>query len=357
MGALKKRGTALLLAVLMILAAIGIGQLRKEQYLLPQDTGVPLDNSLDTGSVSRFLDDQAGLLSEGAEQTVRLYNANWDARYHSVVALVTVEHTTSGSLEEAAQAAGLDMGLGEGDAILYIDASQGSYYLFPGTEFSTLLTTQAMEDLDRRVLSGSAWEDGVLSFYQGMDELYQNAFGTGDMGTAGYTTSSKASVDWVSMTVVAVALVFVLACVADEYRYNEYRRRYYGVPNPPVLFRPILFWHGPRYGWYRRRWNAPPPPPPGGRGPGGFGGAGNHGPRGGGTFGGRPSGGSHGGFGGSRNERGSSFGGGSGFGGSRGGRGGSFGGSRGGRGGGFGGSRGGGFGGSRGGGGFGGGRR
>ena len=207
MGALKKRGTALLLAALMILAAIGIGQLRKEQYLLPQDTGVPLDNSLDTGSVSRFLDDQAGLLSEGAEQTVRLYNANWDARYHSVVALVTVEHTTSGSLEEAAQAAGLDMGLGEGDAILYIDASQGSYYLCPGTEFSTLLTTQAMEDLDRRVLSGSAWEDGVLSFYQGMDELYQNAFGTGDMGTAGYTTSSKASVDWVSMTVVAVVLI------------------------------------------------------------------------------------------------------------------------------------------------------
>ena len=80
-------------------------------------------------------------------------------------------------------------------------------------EFSTLLTTQAMEDLDRRVLSGSAWEDGVLSFYQGMDELYQNAFGTGDMGTAGYTTSSKASVDWVSMTVVAVVLIFVLASV------------------------------------------------------------------------------------------------------------------------------------------------
>ena len=44
MGALKKRGTALLLAALMILAAIGIGQLRKERYLLPQDTGVPLDS-------------------------------------------------------------------------------------------------------------------------------------------------------------------------------------------------------------------------------------------------------------------------------------------------------------------------
>lgn len=52
------------------------------------------------------------------------------------------------------------------------------------------------------------------------------------------------------------------ATLIDSARYTAYRQRYYGVVNPPYVFRPILFWHGPSYGWYRRRWRQPPPPPP-----------------------------------------------------------------------------------------------
>ena len=147
-----------------------------------------------------------------------------------------------------------------------------------------------------------------------------------------------------------VVIVLIVATIADQYRYNDYRRRYYGVPNPPVTFRPILFWHGPRWGWYRRRWYAPPPPPPrpprGGPGPGGgnFGGFGG-GPGRPGHFGGsrpnRPGGsGRPGGFGGAGGfQRGGGFGGNHGAGRSSG-RGGGFGGGR--SGGSFGGGRGGG---------------
>lgn len=31
----------------------------------------------------------------------------------------------------------------------------------------------------------------------------------------------------------------------DRRRYNTYRARYYGVIDPPVMFRPIFFWHRP----------------------------------------------------------------------------------------------------------------
>ena len=355
MNAMKKTWVAVLIAALCIAAAVGIGQLRRPSYEVNQglSSSQALDTSLSTSSMAKFLDDQAGMLSDTAEKSVLLYNANWDHRYNSVVALVTVE-SASGDLETAALNAALDMGLGEGDAILLIDGESNSYYLYPGNEFSTILTSSVQRDLDDRVLSGNSWEDGVLSFYEGMNQVYLNAFSTGnDMLTSGGGYPVRVGSSLVSMLVVAVVLVLVVCSVADQYRFNDYRRRYYGVPNPPVVFRPIFFWHGPRYGWYRRRWAPPPPRPPhGGPGPGGFGGdpggfggVGNRGPRGGGTFGGRPSGGSRGGFGGSRD--------GSGFGGSRGG---------GSRGGGFGGSRGGGFGSSRGGGGsrgggFGGGRR
>ena len=345
MNTIKKTWVAVLVAALCIAAAVGIGHFRRPSYEMNQglSSSQALDTSLSTSSVAKFLDDQAGLLSDTAEKSVLLYNANWDHRYNSVVALVTVE-SASGDLETAALNAALDLGLGEGDAILLIDGTSNGYYLYPGNEFSTILTSSVQRDLDDRVLSGNSWEDGVLSFYEGMNQVYLNAFSTGnDMLTSGGGYPVRVGSSMVTMLVMVVVLVLVACSVADQYRFNDYRRRYYGMPNPPVAFRPIFFWHGPRYGWYRRRW-APPPPHshydrhgPGGFGgdPSGFGGVGNRGPRGGGTFGGRPSGGSRGGFGGSRSSGG--------FGGSRGGS--------------FGGSRGGGFGGSRGGGGFGGGRR
>lgn len=355
MSGLKRTWAAVLVAVVLIAAAVGIGQLRKPSYLVNEGVSASqeLDTSLSTASVEKFLDDRAGLLSASARKSVLLYNANWDQRYNSVVALVTVEEV-QGDLEEAALNEAIDIGLGEGDAILLIDRATDSYYLYPGNDFSTILTNSVMGDLDSRVLSGNSWEDGVLSFYEGMNQVYLREFGTSNAGSAHHSSSSYGffGVNLLTVLVVTVVLLWTVATVVDQYRYDDYRRRYYGVPNPPVVFRPILFWHGPRFGWYRRRWAPPPTRPPypphhGGPGhgpgdfggnPGGFGGVGNRGPRGGGTFGGRPSGGPRGGFGGSRSG---------GFGGSRGG--------------GFGGSRGGGFGGSRGGGsrggGFGGGRR
>lgn len=350
----QKTWVAWLLTAVMIVTAVGIGALkgeRREPEPLPTGSA-GLDENLSTQSVQKFFWDDADILSSSTERQINLYNANWDFRYNSVVALVTTDST--GNLEEFAWDQGIDLGLGEGDAILAISARDEDWFVAPGDDFSTILTNRVVSDLED-ILSGDLNDKTVLAFYAALNQVYLDNFGLGNAepgGSYGYDDSGDTVVGVILLVFILIAIVAVINAI-DRSRYNTYRRQYYGVVNPPVMFRPIFFWHAPGSWWYRRHWHQPPPPPPprgpgggpgnrpgggfgggsgfGGGNSGGFGGRGNSGPRGGGTFGGRPSGGGRsGGFGGS-------FGGG--FGGS------SFGGSR---GGGFGGgSRGGGFGGRR----------
>ena len=61
-------------------------------------------------------------------------------------------------------------------------------------------------------------------------------------------------------------LLLVLVCVftwLDRMRYDRWNRRYGAMGVPPVVYRPILWWHRPGSAWYRMRRNPPPPPPPG----------------------------------------------------------------------------------------------
>lgn len=363
MNYLQKTWVAWLLTAVMVVGAIGIGQMkggRREAEPLPSGSAA-LDTSLPTSGYDKWIWDDAGILSPATERKIALYNANWDFRYSSVVAIVTTDST--GNLEEFAWLQGSDMGLGEGDAILAISTQDEDWFVAPGDNFSTILTNRVVSELED-VLSGDLNDKTVLAFYEALNQVYLDNFDLGNAGIGStpsqtYGNEGRRVVGLVMLLFLLIAIITVVNAI-DRMRYDTYRRRYYGVVNPPIMFRPIFFWHGPGTYWYRRHWHQPPPPPPRPpRGPGGrpgggygnsggfggsssgFGGAGNRGPRGGGTFGGRPSGGGRpGGFGGS-------FGGGS-FGGSRGG---SFGGSR---GGGFGGGRSGGFGGGSRGGGFGG---
>ena len=352
----QKTWFAWLLTAVMIAAAVGIG-LSKDYERVPEAPSpapsAGLDESLSTSGYDKYIWDGAGIMSASTERQICFYNANWDYRYNSVAALVTTD--SAGDLEEFAWDQGVDMGLGEGDAILAISARDEDWFVAPGDDFSTILTNRVVSELEG-ILSGELNDKTVLAFYEALNQVYLDNFGLGNAepgGSYGYNGSGDTMAGVVMLVIIVIAIILVVSAI-DRMRYNTYRQRYYGVVNPPVIFRPIFFWHAPGSLWYRRHWRQPPPPPPrpprgpGGNRPGGgfggssgfgggsssgFGGAGSRGPRGGGTFGGRPSGGGRsGGFGGSF--------GGSSFGGSRGG--GSFGGSR---GGGFGGGRSGGFGG------------
>ena len=255
MEMLKKRWVAVVILLLVIALSICIGHMKApvgaDQPAV--DQAQSLDTGLDTQSYTRFLYDKADLLSAQAEETICLYNANWDYRYNSVVAVVTVESTDGASLEDAAYDQGADMGLGEGDAVLLISVADNNYYLAAGNDFSTILTNQAVDDLQGRLESGSDYQSGILSFYAGMDQVYQANFGLGNAAQQGggdYYVS-YGGYSWIFSLVVLLLVLYLILSAIDSARYSAYRRMYYGVPNPPVVFRPIFFWHGPRYGWYQ----------------------------------------------------------------------------------------------------------
>lgn len=338
---------AIVVLVAAIIAAVAIGWARKPSATVDHQSG-ELDNSLVIDFATVY--DDAGVLSSSTERTLAIYNGNWDYRYNSIVAVVTVDTVDGGDIADYAYDQGADIGLGEGDAVLVVAVEDGQYYVATGEQFSTILSDRAVAALEEPLLEGldsGDFDGAVLNFFSAMNEVYLDNFGlgNGEWEDGHPVEMYSAGIPITVLVLVLVILIAVLSAI-DSVRYSTYRARYYGVVGAPI-FRPILFWHGPHSSWYRRHWHRPPPPPPGGPGGGprpprggfggssSFGGTGGRRGRGGGTFGGRPSGGGRpGGFGGS-------------FGGGRGGFGGGSRGGFGGRSGGFGGGRGGGFGGRR----------
>ena len=338
----QKTWVAVLITLAMVAGAVVIGQ-NREETVPNSPASVGLDTSLSTSRSEGFLLDEADVLSQEEERQINLYNANWLERYDSLVAVAVVP-AVSGDLADYAYERAMDWELSASDAVLVVETGSDSAYFLPGDNYP-LTDSQINSYMNTYLYDGvtnKEYAAGILELFQELNQYYVDQFGRGYLDNGGYGRGYESGT-LVYGAVLLVIILLVIATVADNLRYASYRQRYYGVVNPPVMFRPILFWHGPGYGWYRRRWHRPPPPPPprGPGGPGGFGGFGGGRPP-------RPGGGGFSGFSGSGR--------GGGFGGNRGGggfsRGGGFGGGRG--GGGF--SRGGGFGGSRGGGGFGGGR-
>jgi len=361
MQALKKRSVAIVLTIFMVAAAILIGRIKGPDQPTGsnQPTGsvsADLDHSLSTTTAEDFLWDEAGVLSSKEEKSINLYNANWLERYDSLIA-VAVVRSVDGDIEDYTSELGDEIELGSADAILVIETSSGDAYMLGGPDYpmTNSQITRFLDDSLYSSVQGKRYGDGVLNLFADINRWYVEQYGLGYLdSSSSYSPSYSGGTRWgglITLLVIVVLIVVVISAI-DRMRYNTYRQRYYGVVNPPVVFRPILFWHGPRSSWYRRNWRQPPPPPPRGPGPGGprpgggSGFSGFSGPgsssRGGGFSGGARGGGFSGG------SRGGGFSGGSFRGGgfSGGSRGGGFGGGS--RGGGFGGgSRGGGFGGRR----------
>lgn len=350
----RKRSVAVLVMVLAIAAASLLGLSRRPGGVSP-DTGLA---DMPIGEFRPYLVDEARILSDRTEESLCLYNANWDRLGGSILAVVSQEN--AGDPEEAAWSWAEELQLGENDAILLLDPASGSCYLLTSGRFADRFSGRESAYLDNYLYEdfhASRYDTGVSSLFAHIHQDFFYSQTPQGSGTRGIGFG-------LIIQLVFLLVILVLVCsLIDSMRYRSWYRSYGGMPMPPVVYRPILFWHRPGGRWFRHR---PPPPPRGGGPRPPMGGprppAGGGRPRtGGGGFTGRP-GSRGGGFGGGSfgGGRGGGFGGGS-FGGSRGGGfgGGSFGGSRGGGfgGGSFGGSRGGGFGGGARGGGFGGGSR
>lgn len=356
MKLLKNRAFAALVLIAAIALSTVWGLAKAPKVEVPQG-GAPLNENLSTAGFDWLIVDEANVLSNKTENTLSIYNANWDKLTGSILAVVTTRDAGAygTDVEDAAWNWAEELELGENDAILLIDAGRTDAYLLSRGRFADRFNG-AEGQYVRSCLSGPAasgkWDEGVLALFAETHLLFD---GQSKAGAVSLIASFLP-------VIVLLVVLLVLFSWIDSLRYSSWRGRYGTMAVPPVVYRPIFWWHRPGSRWYRRRHMPPPPPPPRGpRGPRPPMGGGPRPPMGGGTppRPNRPTpprtgggGFNRGGGFGSGSMGGGGFGRGGGFGGSRGG-GGSFGG---GRGGGFGGGPRGGGGGSRGG-GFGGGRR
>ena len=376
----KNKFVAIAITAAVIAGCLGYGQTQRpwsgssSVVEMAEDAG-----NYDAADYADWSYDEANILSSKTEKLVDSYNAKWDAKYGTILALATVEDT-DGYIEGYAYGMADDAGLGADDMMLLISANENEYWVVTADRITNVTGEAALQkvfetNFDATFASGD-YDRAVSELYADLDEFYANnltahAVYGADMPATVYQGDSLAGV------LLFLLVVVLIVSAIDKARYRSWYRSYGTIASPSVTFVPLLFWHRPGGLWYRRMFGSmgggiPRGPAPGApRAPGSYGvnrGPGGYAPRSGyqppnrgSGFGGSASrgsgftGGSRSSFtGSSRSGFGGSFGGssrGSGFGGSSRG-GGSFGGSRGGFGGGSrggfgGGSRGGGFGGKR----------
>ncbi len=322
MKILKKRGVAIAITVLVILAMSAWGIYKAPANLPDVQTGT-------------WVYDGAGVLSQDAEDYLSQGNAQLLSDYAVVVAVATVPNAKGWDLSDFCIDLGDQWGLSGSDFILVLDIGGDNYWLVQGyalvDDFSDdMAGTYARRYMENDFAAGD-YEGAALALFDALSDWYSEYY-----QTSSATDVAEDGIDWHSGNYdyyednyyagggfsffFLLVLLVVLVVALDALRYRRYRRR--------VVFMPGLVYHPFLFGRPRR-----PGPPPGGprgggpRGPGGFGGAGRPG---GGSFGGGRSGG--GSFGGGRSGgsfgggRSGGFGGGGGF--SGGGRSGGFGGGR-----------------------------
>ena len=327
MNVFKKRGVALTVLILAVIAAVIIGQLTKpsvdETYKPESDATAQSWAKAHADSYTAYVQDGAGLFSSQTLQTLAQDNAALDYRYGGILGVVTVKSLGDTTIKAYSDQIcyGTDT-YGNGDLVLLVNEETGEWYVSPGDDISYYLNDE-LEILFTQNLGDSFWADPdgrIVTLFTQVSGWYAK-----NVPVSGQEAESKSSSGAGGIIVLILALFIIFVIVSFVLSLIAGVRRLVGGYG---FFGP--FW-GPWWGgWYHRhpRWfggfyGAPPPPPhhgPGGPGgPGGprpprsnggsgFGGGGN---RGGGSFGG----GSRGGFGGGGSRGGFSGGGRGGFGG------------------------------------------
>lgn len=294
----RKRWFAVIVAVLLIAAAIGISRARLDgggDYTPESASAAQRWGEEHADSYIGFVNDAVGLFSAQTLETIAADNGALDYRFGTIMGLAT----TSGAadIEAAAYDAGEDLGLGDGDFLLLLDTGARDWYLIYGSDLSHYVDNE-LELVFRGEMRDifTSPDRSLVTLYDELSDWCRDNLPLAE-SESGSRGSLLSTIGGVLFFFVLLVVLVIAALASSALRFG--RRVVWGW-RPRFFFGPGPFWRGPMGG-----------PPPGphhgpGPGPGSF-----HG-------GGRP-----GGFGGSSR--------GGGFGGSRGGssgRGGGFGGSR-----------------------------
>ena len=234
-------------AIFVLIAAIALSSLygisKAPEIRLPEGS-VPLDESLSTYTFGQYVEDRAGVLSKKTMKAVCLYNANWDRMAGSILAVVTLgDKEETGSAEDLAWDWAETLQLGENDAILVINATNQDYSVVASGRFFDLLDAQSASFVDTLLeesIHKRDYDQAVLNLFGGLHQLFGMYQTDSYAGGAGMEVFRSV----LSVVVLLVVLVLLFNCL-DGIRYNSWSARYGGMAVPPVVYRPIFWWHRP----------------------------------------------------------------------------------------------------------------
>ena len=280
----QKRWVAITLCVLMIAASLAISRARTSKEYQPDSTSSAEAWGQDNyGSFTRYIRDDAGLLSEKTIRSLSEHNAALDYAYDSICGVAIVDlGIASGKMEDEAFDLGYELGLRESDFFLLLDTKSRDWYFAYGTDAGQYV------DHSLEVLLTGAMDEVFDAPEQTLTKLFDNL---GDWyGEHMPVSGSKDSGGTIRTLGGTVFFVFLLVILIVGSVISALLRGWM-----PFLFLNHLHHHH-HHGPTGPNPNPGPRPRSGGRA-GGFGGSSRGNFRGGGGFGGGSRG---GGFGGRR---------------------------------------------------------
>lgn len=256
----KNRAVAIIILILAIAGSSLYGLSKRPVIELPEGAE-PLDETLSTGYFEEYIVDNANVLSSSVEKSLSLYNANWDKMGESIMAVVTVRDAGADA-EDAAWDWAERLLLGENDAILLINTATRDYSVVASGTFYDLLERQSASFVDACLYEYAEEGDygsGALNLFGQVHLLFSDAYRyQGGSGVG-------AVIGPLFAALVLLILLIALFNWLDRVRYNSWYRRYGTMTIPPVVYRPVFWWHRPGSRWFRHR-QTPPPFPRGGYG-------------------------------------------------------------------------------------------
>ena len=193
-----------------------------------------------------------GVTNAAIEQTLRLYNANWDNMTGSIMAVVALE-STYGDAEELAWDWAARLQLGQNDAILLMNTLNGKYSVVASGKSYDLIAAQGASFVDAALYESAQEAD--------FDQAAMNLFGVMHLLYSGVEAEPE-PVEEESNGVgffgvlLLLAVLLVLFHVIDDILFSRWYGRYGILMNPTVPYRPILWWHKPGTRWYKERRSA-----------------------------------------------------------------------------------------------------
>ena len=137
----QKRGFALVVLVLAILGSCVYG-ISKKPADLPQV------------SYGNWLQDDADLLTDETEASLRQYDQSWDSDYRAIIAVATLDTLNGWTYEKAAAELGSQWGLGGNDMLLLL-VKDSDYYVALGDNVLDAMTDTYQAGLQGAVESGA----------------------------------------------------------------------------------------------------------------------------------------------------------------------------------------------------------